>query len=74
MGVVLVLPLSPYFYSKRCSVKGLYSPGVTLNVGTGNGKREIRNEEMGKWNGNAQVLSQCKRRRQSVLLWPIECF
>ena len=25
-----------------------------------NGKGEMGNEEMGKWNGNAQMVSQCK--------------
>ena len=41
---------------------------VTRKLGTGSEKCEIGNKEMGKWNGNVQVVSQCKRGQWGVLL------
>ena len=51
-----------------CYMSGLlWLSRVTLKVGTGNGKWEMGNEEMGKWNGNAQVASQFSLARSQTL-------
>ena len=60
------LPLSSAPSSLPPPPKLMYR--VTRKLGMGSEKCEIGNKEMGKWNGNAQVVSQCKRGQWGVLL------